>query len=110
MNCIKYIMYTSENTLELALIYNSYTGLNIVRTFTHGMYHNNLYSRFKKKYQILYLYKTSDDFMTVWWRWVVILDGQLMWIICMIKYMGDYIGKLDDTFIYPPHPILKPIQ
>ena len=24
--------------------------------------------------------------------------------------MGDYIEKLDNTFIYPPYPILKPIQ
>ena len=48
--------------------------------------------------------------MTVWWRWIVMLDGELMWIICIIIYVGDYNKKLDDTFTYPSHPIPKPIQ
>ena len=28
----------------------------------------------------------------------------------IIIYMGNYIEKLDNTFIYPPHPIPKPNQ
>ena len=34
--------------------------------------------------------------MTVLVELDVILDGQLMWIMCIIIYMGDYIEKLDN--------------
>ena len=48
--------------------------------------------------------------MTASWCWIMILDGQLMWIICIIIYRSDYVEKMDDTFTYAPHPIPKPIQ
>ena len=58
----------------------------------------------------IYRTHTYDDSMTVLWLLIVILDGHLIWIICISLYMGDYIEKLDNTFIYPPHPIPKPNQ
>ena len=36
--------------------------------------------------------------------------GYWMWIACIVVYMGDYNKKIDDTFIYPPHPIPEQVH
>ena len=38
------------------------------------------------------------------------IGRQLILVTCTSLYTGDYIEKLDNTFIYPPHLISKPMQ